>query len=347
MLACVFGTPSPLTYWALYTVRVIFQNWLPDYVYIHTVKIEQLREEWLKLRQESKGNILFFSDCPDGPVSDLFRNLNIPKIVVQDDLEDIVIFNMKTREMQVEISLRFATQAISSLNDLVQAPEKLFISSEYYRRPIHDFVADICGFLGIGPTDVSFSKVVTDLIGIQNLKPDSLTGEFVIGSNAAARWPGHYELESERDRALLKKVADPYSALKPGVPLRTAVWPPEVFSDWDRPGQFVKGPIRLVGGVRFIVCGPYLHLPRGRWKAQIFFEVGGNKSGNKLYSDILAGGELITGIITALPKNGTFEYEMEFDVVDPILPLEVRFEIREGAIEGVFNLGSVKLERMA
>jgi hypothetical protein len=55
---------------------------------------------------------------------------------------------------------------------------------------------------------------------------------------------------------------------------------------------------------------------------------------------------ILAGINAVLPIRGVFAYQMTFEVVEPFLPLEVRIELRQGAIEGTFLLRVVELERM-
>src|ERR1700710_1521089 len=82
--------------------------------------------------------------------------------------------------------------------------------------------------------------------------------------------------------------------------------------------------VDLLGPARLLIWGPYLHLPKGRWRASMEFEVVGNLSPNQVIADVLVGGEF-AGIGTFdLPERGVFAWSLAFVVADVEKAIEVR-----------------------
>jgi hypothetical protein len=123
-------------------------------------------------------------------------------------------------------------------------------------------------------------------------------------------------------------------------------WPVSMFLNADYPAAPFPGRVELLGPARFIAYGPYLHLTVGRWQASIMFEVADNYSGNQLYVDSFAG-EILSVVTTQLPTQGTYTFQIGFEISNAAKPVELRFQILSGAIEGIFTLNSAILERVA
>ncbi len=121
-------------------------------------------------------------------------------------------------------------------------------------------------------------------------------------------------------------------------------WPREVFMNSDEQGALVNAPIYLTGRARLLLYGPFLHLPRGTWIAEISFEVRENFSGNVLKVDIYHDG-IIGEWKFSLPDKGSFTFELPLKVFEPRHPIQIRFYLMEGAIEGTFDLKQVNLRR--
>src|SRR5208283_1221030 len=119
--------------------------------------------------------------------------------------------------------------------------------------------------------------------------------------------------------------------------------PGALFSPWSEDQGYSK-VLDLAGNARIFIYGPYLHLPRGNWVATPAFSIGNNDSGNTLIIDIFNGSVLAIGE-SILPARGTYTCSIPFEITDPQSPIEVRFATAQGAIEGVFSLEEVVIER--
>lgn len=124
--------------------------------------------------------------------------------------------------------------------------------------------------------------------------------------------------------------------------VRPLEWPARFFSYKSDDSVSENQRVDLTGAARIFVFGPYTFLPAGRWRVVSKFSVAENKAGNVLKLDVFAGEVLAEGT-AILPVDGTFSCELEFDHYRPRAPLEIRFHITEGAIDGTFQLRNIRL----
>jgi hypothetical protein len=347
MLISVFGTPSPLTYWTSHAVRIIAQVLCPGFSFIHAVRLDELMSLWDSLGEAQRHNLVLFSDGPEAVLCDLILSLGGPVVFAADEPEDIVSFLVASRDLSVDQALRLMCQSISTLSVLCGASTVCKVRKERYSNDARDYVEQIVEIFGFIASEEQLGNILSQLITNHQAGSEASLGQQILRDIPQSRLPGDYQILGGEARELTRRVSEQYGAILRNKPLDRFIWPREIFYDCDRPGQFVSGPQLLVGGSRCLIFGPYFHLPRGVWDVHVEVEVEDNISGNEIHSDVFcAHAVMLAGINAVLPIRGVFAYQMTFEVVEPFLPLEVRIELRQGAIEGTFLLRVVELERM-
>lgn len=341
MLLSVFGTPSPLTYSGCAVVRTIADCAAGSHTFIQAVFLEDVKDAWAKLDRPKTEAVVLFSDFPARPLTELVRGARAPCVVFLDEFEEVVHSALERRGMSIAQSLRFATQVACAL-DRLQGDQVLLITPKSCERPIRDLIVNACEFFGLRETPKLADNVLARL-GYDGSAPTF--GEHFAGTRPRLASDASVDArEDPHDRALIRLVSDQYAGIGTGNIPSQIVWPTELFLEWDRPGAFLKGPIELLGPARFIICGPYLHLPEGSWEARVVIEVAENVSGNRLSVDVFSGA-ILYGATMDLPAFGLFEFVLPFSVPDPFIPTELRFQILRGAIEGLLTLKRVSFTR--
>lgn len=337
MLLSVFGTPSALTYAGCTIIRAIADAAAGSHAFIQAVFVDDLRNAWMKVDRSKTSAIVLFSDFPSTPLVELIRANRAPIILFLDEFSEIVRHSLETREMSTPHALRFASQSVCALDQL-KDQEPFIITPKRCRQSIGNFVFAVCEFFRIKEPRNTAANVLARL-GYDGDGPT--LGEYffknrprLVSEQAAVMH------DNSRDGALIKHVADQYAGIVAGNKQREIIWPPELFLDWDRTDAFLSGPIDLLGAARFVICGPYLHLTIGEWTAHIVIEIAENLSGNRLGVDVFSG-QILCAIATEMPTSGIFKFTMGFRVEDPFLPVELRFQIMTGAIEGKLMLHEV------
>jgi len=344
VLLSIFGTPSPLTYWMLRALEVVVRVVDPRAGFIRAGGLDELSAAWQALDERSREHVVFFSDYPETGITELFVSAGVPIIFVADEPGDLVSFILESRSVSVEEAIRFSSQSLSALAALSESPAVWNIRKDACANRTEDQVRAIAEFFGLAPGEDQFDEIFRQLM--THDRGLSSVGDEIGKCVGVSHWPTECRTLDEGPRYLTERILTPYQAVLRGEPLDRVHWPAEFFFNSDNPGSLLSGPQDLTGKARFLIHGPYLHLPRGKWKARVEIEVAENLSGNQIRSDVVSGGTVRLAAITAqLPRQGVFAFEICFSVDEPLLPLEIRIQILEGAIEGVLLLRSVLFER--
>ena len=155
-------------------------------------------------------------------------------------------------------------------------------------------------------------------------------------SKAARHTTKNYTAEQ---KIVLRKLANAYEVMLRPQRIAVISWPVETLTNAET-GSPVSGPIELTGPGRLLTFGPYLYLPKGRWKVSIIFSTANNVSGNIFMLDIFSPttqAVLAVGHLT-LPVSGTFSTSLLIEVESALNALELRTFMPTGAIEGVLEL---------
>jgi len=301
---------------------------------------------WDSIEEARRHNVVLFSDGPEAAFCDLVLSLETPVILSADDPEDIVSFLIASRDLSLDRALQFMTQSVSTLSVLCGASNVWKVRKEKYSNGTREYVEQIIETFGFVASGEQLDNILSQLIGNYQPGADAFVGEQILQHNPQARLPGEYQILDGEARELTRRVSEQYGAVLRNKPLGRFIWPREIFYDGDR-RHFVSGPQPLVGGSRCLIFGPYFHLPRGVWDVRVEIEVDDNISGNEIHSDVFcAYAVMLAGVNAVLPRRGIFAYQMTFEILEPFLPLEVRIELRYGAIEGTLLLRTVELTRV-
>jgi hypothetical protein len=343
MLISVFGTPSPLTYWGIHVMRAVMQVIYGDYHFIKANSIDELREAWDKREGKS---VLFVSECPDMQVTNLFIKSGLPVLVFVDHPVDVVCHLIAAGTHTVWDGLCFASQSLCSLREISRSPTAFRFGRGRYSATAHDLVEDIIhGVVGYA-SEEQIEKVLEIAVPNDSRHNKTSVSEQILASFPRARRPGDYTSLLPSDlEGTIEQVIGQYHPVVTGGDLQQVVWPKSLFSHWHPSGNYHRGPIELLGPARYLIWGPYMHLPRGDWVAAIEIETAENHSGNEVMVDIIAGfGAAILAVGTVdLPVAGVFSFNIEFNITEPKSPIEIRFLLKSGAIEGRFALRQVVL----
>lgn len=348
MLLSLFGTPSPLTYWTLHVLRIMAQTIDPDTAFIHASRSSEWDCAWQSLEERSRRNIVFFADCPDMAIANSILSQGLPAIVAADDPGDLVAFIAASRQWGIDQASRLASQSLSALAAFSTGKSIWKVRNSAYGFILEDYVRAISNVYGLCLNGGQIKQVLHQLASAGMDAVTHQVGDEILKCVPFARRPGGYDVAGtdvfDSDRLLRKQ----YDALLLGQELNHIVWPGSVFIDHDRPGHPLSGLQQLMGPARLLIYGPYLHLPAGSWEARVEFDVYDNYSGNRIQADVLSGAQdLLTAVTTLLPAQGAFAFVLRFDVTEPLLPLEIRVGILEGAIEGTLRLRQVHIARSA
>lgn len=120
-------------------------------------------------------------------------------------------------------------------------------------------------------------------------------------------------------------------------------WPREAFLSGDMPGETLPQLIEVAGRARILAYGPYLPLPAGRWQATSYLGFSVDIEPMPFILEIDSGEAVARGFFE-VNRGGLFKLELDFEVVDPLHPLELRLISQDAALEGQAALMEVDMQ---
>lgn len=344
MLVPIFGTPSALSYATLQMVRVIVEETYGAHSLLQAVFMNDLKTAWNSLDRAARKFVIFFSDCPHPEVTALMLATKAPIIVIADDIANIVGYTIETRGMEFPHAVRFATQVTSALDALFGTVQVMRVTPDRYKRDLRSLVAEVIDFFGFSCEPEQFDAILKRLGGSEDEAAQPLAA-YIERTLPVVRIARDYLHDlSEDRRQVLQSLTRQYSSIMSGRSLSVLDWPTSLFLDWERPGVFLERTIELTGPARFIICGPYLHLPAGCWNVEVQIETRECHSENLLAVDVFSG-NILSAVSMRLAAEGAYAFDIAFETIDPLLPVELRFQLLRGSIEGQLTLLGVRLTR--
>lgn len=121
-------------------------------------------------------------------------------------------------------------------------------------------------------------------------------------------------------------------------------WPRDCFLYGDAPGESLPATVEVAGRGRILAYGPYMPLPKGRWRATAYLGFSADIGSMPfiLEADTDAG---ITRGFFEVKGGGIFTLELDFEVTNPFHPVEFRLVSQDSALEGLASLIEIRLEQ--
>lgn len=339
MLITAFGPPSGFTQCGVYLMRMLTDELLRDVDYFVAGELAQLKEAWGSRKQP---HVVFFADCPERALVEVFLKLQAPAIVFLEDPDEVTGYAMRERGIAWPWGVRLTNQCLAAIGDLVASEHTLVLRREY-ELTLREFFQAIARQFQIEVSEAQLAAI---------LARAGLAGEFALDAPLEAvllsRWPharpAGQSLEgiARPDAVVIRRVNASLRPLLSGRMVERFDWPQEMFISGDRPDDILLGPIEMLGGARCLCYGPFLHLPMGRWTVSLDIEIRENFSGNRFDVDVFHG-EVVALEHFPLPVEGRFRIDAHFETRDPREPVQVRIIMREGAIEGVLEVRSAQV----
>jgi hypothetical protein len=343
MLLSICGTQSPLSVSIARIMEVIAKNTLGATACVHAHGIGQLRDAWATIPAASHQAVVLFSDCPQADLTKLLIESGAAMVVCIDDFADIVGFQMVQTGKDFVTAVRMTTKTLMPIVDLLQSGNPLTLTAAQYNTPLTKIISELIDFFKIKVRQEQFDAILVRL-GHGAVKDNTL-GEFII--DEFPEWTSHDVAFSTLPRGDLKLVEDlsqSYRTIAEGRPLGETYWPLTFFQHGDTPDHAITGAVALAGPARTVFRGPYLHLSRGPWTAEVQIEVTDCRSDTIACTDVFSGA-ILNAVSMRLPRRGTYAFDIPFEIKDPMKPVEIRMHLLKGALEGELLLLGVRIAR--
>lgn len=336
----MFGPPSGFTQCCAYLTRILTDTMLGDVDYLVASKLSELKDAWA---HRQNANVVFFADCPERALVELFIKIQAPAVVFIEDPDDVTFYAIRERNLSWPWALRLTSQCFSTITDILRSEHTLILRREY-ELTFREFIYAIARQFQVELAETDLVSLLKRTALPPQFDLDSPIEEILIHLFPKTRRKGLAPFPDmpRSDMEVIKRVN---AGIRPsyfGNRSEMFEWPQEMFISGDRPDDILIGPISMLGGARCLCYGPFLHLPAGKWVATLDIEVRQNLSGNRFDVDVFHGAVVALEHFE-VPAHGRFRLRARFEVQDPREPVQIRIIMREGAIEGVLEVRSAQV----
>ncbi len=336
MLIPVFGDPSQSTITAVRAIQTLTEVSRGAFHWVCAGTVEDLVAAWNRPLDK---DTVFFADITDNRISRLFLESAAPLVIFLGPPNRIANALMLERKYDPLTATRVTSQCLSCLHDIAIEPRALVVSDLLNFELLKHLLPELANIFKIS-IDAS---VLRETLGrISALEAEKIEET---SADAAAANELTNAVHSASVITALGECLKGFEPLLRKEPVEQVHWPREVFLDSADQGNPLCRTLDLTGPARLLFYGPFLHLPRGSWFATATFEVRNNLSGNFLKIDLYYEG-VIGEWECEMPRDGIYKFDLQFEVFEPRFPIQIRFYIKEGAIEGLFDLKHVELRRV-
>lgn len=289
-------------------------------------------------------NCLFVFDTPDESIAKSVIKNRIPTILVTEPFVDLCCYAMHQYGVDLMPCIRTVTRSISALHPIAASPTTIPI-------PVFDEM-DLVRLVGRIAISLDLKLREDEIHAITRGYAENEIHEKIFDVVMASSQKARLARESKaillpHELRMLSQLSGAYDPLLAGASTPLLHWPIETMIQAEPPYSQLSGPIDLTGPGRILTFGPYFHLPKGRWRAELTFSVTENLSGNIFLVDIYANADTV--LVAAkgdLPVGGTFTTRLEFEIGSALHMIEVRTFVLTGAIEGNFELLNLALQKL-
>lgn len=306
-----------------------------------TIMRAETAEQFRTAAAGGSKSILIVSECPDCSLVEEIVAQRLPAFLFTMTFAATVDAFRDHRDLSLREAVCATTRFFSAVASL-PGRDRISIVRKASRTSLAEFVAVVIRQLDLSPDHVDLQHLAAHLHASGKTEAgvclDDLCGTDPPRANSEA---------DEETIAALTPLFASFDVFQRGANVDAVRWPAAAFCAGDQEEGQPTGLLDLTGPARCLIYGPYFALPQGRWIARPRFEAIGLVGGNELLIDVVAEGEgaaLAAGSLT-LSSPGRFSCALPFAVDSPRLPIEIRFSLTQGAIDGQFRLEEVRLDR--
>ncbi|KSV69043.1 hypothetical protein N182_32860 [Sinorhizobium sp. GL2] len=336
----IFICAGPLSPHLLFVARLLSAILERIHGAVDTITANDVEELRAALRERKSQVMVLVTTSPSEVIATSILRNRLSILLVTQDFATVACQSMRTMGAHFVGALREVTRQVSALSPIAS-------SEAAARLPIaeHDTVNSIATrltlMLGLSLDDdqletacnaLSPATRVSTVIEAERLSIERGDETYV-----------SREILLPHELGLLMRLEESYGQLLTGKRFSPIEIPTEMLIRAEPPQPHLEGPIELLGPSRILTFGPYMHLPVGRWRAELCFDVRDNYSGNEFAMDVFSDNNVLAFAKASMPREGAFQAELEFEITRADAAFEVRTFVYVGAIEGLLTIESLKM----
>ncbi len=339
MIYAVCGPVSPHSILVTQLVRKLLCQVFGEITFAPANEASELRKLFADTK---KPHALIAFDAPDDLILQFILRYSVPTILIAESFATLSSYARLASSMDFQGSYRHVSRVNSTLSALAGAPNVVKLKVDDDER-LDGLLGRIGSALDLPLLDEHLRTVAAEYTAEYATRV-TVSSAAAIATDQTRLVRSFVETLPPDERAILTKFAESYDPLLSGERVALIRWPTDSLVNAEN-GSRLSRPIDLTGPGRLLTFGPYLHLPQGRWRADLTFSTKDNWSGNIFMFDVYSptADKVLCVGKGDLPISGAFTTSMEFEVESASHALELRTFIPTGAIEGAIEIVAITL----
>lgn len=340
MLIATFGPSSAFSHWCVNALNTISSIVLGEFDYVSVSTIQDFK---IALASRKSRHVHLYTNFPDRGLIEAFQKSHIPFLAIVEDPDDVTGFLMRDLSCSWVHALRLTNLSFATTVELYTSPAALRLSRSN-RLTLGRFVEQVINHLGLEIDQQQFDNILENFL--PGGGPTSLVEDAILQQIPNAMPIGHKPDLPDFEQSIIKRFHSGVRYDNNGRIPQVFSWPSELFFGHEGVDHLLRQPIEMLGPARFLVYGPYLHLPAGSWEITLNLEVTENLSGNWIDVDVINGTVLHLESFK-LPASGRMALILKFSISESRVPVDIRIFQRQGAIEGKLQIGDIVIRSLA
>ncbi|MBP0615609.1 hypothetical protein [Jiella mangrovi] len=343
MLYLVSGSHSAYSRFGFSMVQAIGRAAHGDVQPAQFSRLEQFYDAYKDRKTDA---FVAFIHAGDNRVAKLLQRTQSKVVLFDDDLSQTVGRMLTDPNKEFRKVLCSATMASATLSYLAETTNAMVYPRPDTNSLLLPFIQSLAWFFGIEPDQALVDTVVA------RLKLGAITPRTTIieGMNAFASdykdAQAAIDALNDDEIALLGAVREAYGVGRGQIEGGTISWPIQSLFDPRNRQEPAPEYIELLGKARRLLNGPEYRLVPGNWLCEVVIRVSDNPSKNRLIW-LISELDKRRGMLSCdLPTEGRLALTQEFTVESAANPITFAFDMKEGAIEGVFSVETIRLRRV-
>lgn len=340
MLIAAFGLPGVMTAWGFAAVRTIAREVLGEHRVVETDRLEDFAQA---MNEPGAAHLVLLSQYPETPLIEAAIAAAARPILFLEAMSDSAAYAMATTGQSPLAVVRALSASAACLAPLRELSSVLALHrQDLGTRCIDTLAAYLCRHLGLSVSQPALLTISRHIGRAHNDNEDTAPDLEAAAEHAIKGYvpPGAALFGELKD--LAGAVLAPLDSLFNFQSMPPIVWPGATFLRGDSPNQQLAHEMDLAGGARCLVYGPYLHVPAGRWAARATLAFGAETREQTFALEVVAG-DVIGRIRVSPQAPGRYAATVPFTTSAPLMPVELRVLMENGAIEGSLALEEVRL----
>ncbi|SIQ59102.1 hypothetical protein SAMN05880582_102229 [Rhizobium sp. RU20A] len=336
----IFICAGPLSPNLLFVMQLLLAMLERVHGVVDVVTANTVEELRAALQERRSHVMILMTTCPSEEISASILRNRMSILLVTQDFATLACQSMRTTGSDFVGALRDVTRQVSALSPVAtsEGTARLPIAEQ---DTVHAVATRLMLMLGLSLDDNQLEEAC-----IAISKDSSSTTVIDAQRQSVERAADTYQSRDillPHEVLLIKRLEESYGALMDREHPESVEIPTEMLIRAEPPHPHLEGTIDLLGPSRILTFGPYMHLPVGRWRAELLFDIRDNHSGNEFAMDIFSNDVVLAFAKTQMPREGTFQAELNFEITRASAAFEVRTFVYVGAIEGVLTIQSLKM----